>query len=101
MLDSPKAATRVAIYLYMFGTLVAAALYALMSALIKLTSSTGDVAAVIASRYAFSCMALLPLYLASGRPSIKTTKLGLHLVRGVLSFAIFVLYTLALQYIPL
>src|SRR5580765_4491162 len=86
---------------YILITLGSAALYALMSAFIKLAAVTGDVAAVITSRYAFSCVALLPLYLASGKPTIRTAKLRLHIVRGILSFTIFVLFTLALQRIPL
>lgn len=79
----------------------ASSLYALMSALIKHASSGADVAAVIASRYGFSCLALIPLYFASNRPSIRTSKPITHLTRGLLSFAIFVMYTMALERIPL
>lgn len=96
-----KDASRLPVHLFILITLGSAALYALMSAFIKIAAVTGDVAAVVTSRYAFSCAALLPLYLASGKPTIRTTRLRLHLLRGLTSFAIFVLYTLALQRIPL
>jgi drug/metabolite transporter (DMT)-like permease len=80
---------------------VAAALYALMSAMMKLASAEGDAAVALVARYLFACITLLPLYFVSGRSTLRTHHLRWHLLRGSLGFAMFLLYTLALERIPL
>ncbi|MFV8130201.1 DMT family transporter [Streptomyces syringium] len=78
-----------------------AAIYALMSAVMKEASSTGDASVALVARYIFACATLAPLYLASGRPTVRTSQLRWHLMRGGLGFAMFLCYTLALERMPL
>ncbi|WP_432010370.1 DMT family transporter [Streptomyces cucumeris] len=79
----------------------AAAIYALMSAVMKEASSTGDASVALVARYVFACATLVPIYLASGRPTVRTTQLRWHLLRGGLGFGMFLCYTLALERLPL
>ena len=87
--------------MYVLIVIVAAFLYALMSALMKMAVISGDVATVLVTRYLFACATLIPIYFISGRPTVTTSHLGWHLLRGSIGFCMFVLYTLALERIPL
>ncbi len=75
--------------------------YALMSAFMKMAVGTGDASVVFVARYLFASAALLPIYFVSGRPSLRTRKLRWHMLRGGIGFGMFLLYTLALERIPL
>jgi drug/metabolite transporter (DMT)-like permease len=87
--------------MYVLIVIVAALLYALMSALMKVAVISGDVAAVLVTRYLFACATLVPIYFMSSRPTVATVHLRWHLLRGCIGFCMFVLYTLALERIPL
>lgn len=87
--------------LYILIVLAAAILYALMIAFMKIAVAVGDASAVFVARYLFACAALLPLYFVSGRPPVRTAHLRWHLLRGAIGFCMFLLYTLALERIPL
>ncbi|MFI2189863.1 DMT family transporter [Streptomyces sioyaensis] len=78
-----------------------AVIYALMSAVMKEASTTGDASVALVARYIFACATLAPIYLASGRPTVRTSQLRWHLLRGALGFAMFLCYTLALERMPL
>ena len=88
--------------MYLLIVLAAAMLYALIIALMKIAVTGGDaVSTVLVARYMFAFATLLPLYLVSNRPTIRTAQLRWHLLRGAIGFGMFVLYTLALERIPL
>lgn len=87
--------------LYIVIVLAAAILYALMIACMKLAVAVGDASAVFVARYLFAFAALLPLYFFNNRPSVRTAHLRWHLLRGGIGFCMFLLYTLALERIPL
>ena len=76
-------------------------LYALMSAFMKMDVVVGDASAAFVARYLFATAALTPIYFVSNRPSLRTTRLRWHLLRGSIGFVMFFLYTLALERIPL
>ena len=75
--------------------------YALMSAFMKMAVSVGDASVVFVARYLFATAALVPIYFVTGRPSLRTTCLRWHILRGSIGFAMFLLYTLALEKVPL
>lgn len=86
---------------YLLIVIVAAMLYALMSAFVKAAVVTWSPAAVLVARYLFACAALAPIYFATNRPGVSTKQLRWHLARGAIGFCMFSLYTLALKRIPL
>jgi S-adenosylmethionine uptake transporter len=88
-------------YFYFLIVVAAAMFYALMSAFMKMAVATGDASVVFVARYLFASAALLPIYFVSGRPSLRTRKLRWHMLRGGIGFGMFLLYTLALERIPL
>lgn len=76
-------------------------LYALMSAFMKIAVGVGDASAVFVARYLFATAALVPIYFVSSRPTLRTAHLRWHILRGGIGFGMFLLYTLALERIPL
>jgi S-adenosylmethionine uptake transporter len=87
--------------IYLLMVLAAALLYALMSAFMKMAVAVGDASAVFVARYLFASATLIPIYFASNRPTVRTAHLRWHLLRGTIGFCMFLLYTLALERIPL
>ena len=91
----------VPLIIYLLTVLAAALLYALMSAFMKMAVTVGDASAVFVARYLFASATLIPIYFASNRPTVRTVHLRWHLLRGAIGFCMFLLYTLALERIPL
>lgn len=60
-----------------------ALLFAAMSVGVKLASERAPNAVVVFFRNAFGLLALLPFVLGRGRPGLRTSHLGEHLVRGI------------------
>ena len=98
---TPKPAPFPLRYFFFLIVVAAAMFYALMSAFMKMAVAVGDASVVFVARYLFATAALLPIYFISGRPSLRTNCLSWHMLRGGIGFAMFLLYTLALEKIPL
>ncbi len=81
--------------------LFAAMLYAWIIALMKKAVAVEDPSIVFVVRYLFAVLALGPLYFAHQRPPIRTPRVWWHVLRGAIGFVMFLMYTMALERIPL
>lgn len=96
-MTSDGADIRHAVYLSLLMVLLASSAVAAA----RLASETASTAAIVTVQYAICLLCSLPACLKPGLENLKTTVLGLHLVRGLAGVLGFYLFYAALANIPL
>ncbi|PED28661.1 hypothetical protein CON13_29230 [Bacillus cereus] len=86
--------------MYIILTLFAAFCYSLMSFLIKLASEYVNDSTITFFRFFSALIMLMPFYYLSGKPTLKTKKPFIHLIRGIFGFLMFTLFSISLKYLP-
>ena len=97
LLEYDRQQIRQAIYLSFIMILLASS----AAAATKFAAGRASTEAIVTVQYLICTLLCLPRLLRLGVSSLRTERLGLHLVRGVVGVLNFYLFYAALQYIPL
>jgi drug/metabolite transporter (DMT)-like permease len=87
-------------YMYILITFFAAFCYSLMSFLIQSASNYVNDSTITFFRFFSALIMLIPFYYISGKPTLRTKKPLVHLLRGIFGFLMFTLYSISLKYLP-